>query len=251
LNNQVGAANATLLERLYRADGLLLKPTRPVTALDAQLLQSAFSDTGRVGTAISGPDGQLYSTHSHISGLSFTYVVGVTLSTAFEVLPAHMQLCSSTTPDTELGCKLVAFQHSLDYTLADGEVDSLIDVHDFDDDHPLQMNPGSFITGSGTPINYYVIAPVLDNGIVVLGELLKFVPIAEQRMLSITTVATQVVVRLAGVKGEKVAIGFAQSTIGANGTTVYKSKVATCIVATDGSVDMSLPAGTCTPVTTV
>jgi hypothetical protein len=104
----VRSANVSLLSRLYRADGLLLKPERPVTATDAQLLESIFGDcTGRgcptvaseqlspqvVTTA--GP-ALMYSTLSVVnssSGLLRTsYVANLHLSKPFALLPAHIGL---------------------------------------------------------------------------------------------------------------------------------------------------------------
>ena len=53
--------------RLCRSDGLLLKPGRPVTAIDAQIKQQAF------GGAV-GPQGEVYFSRYVISGIEFGVV---------------------------------------------------------------------------------------------------------------------------------------------------------------------------------
>ena len=85
----VGSANVSLLSRLYRTDGVLLKPSRPVAAIDAQLLQSVF---GQDGGGAAGAQGQLYATHSTISGHRWSFVAGVMMAADFSLLPAHIAL---------------------------------------------------------------------------------------------------------------------------------------------------------------
>ena len=85
----VGSANVSLLSRLYRTDGVLLKPSRPVAAIDAQLLQSVF---GQDGGGSAGAQGQLYATHSTISGHRWSFVAGVMMAADFSLLPAHIAL---------------------------------------------------------------------------------------------------------------------------------------------------------------
>ena len=59
-----------------------------------QLYRRAFGDVESRGAnsdnIVPGADGELYSTHSAISGYRWTYVVGVSLATSFELLPAHV-----------------------------------------------------------------------------------------------------------------------------------------------------------------
>ena len=103
----VGSANTTLLSRLYRTDGVLLKPSRPVTAIDAQLLQSIFGGDSSKGTGVAGPQGQLYATHTTIGGkLSWWYVAGMTMAQPWILSPEHLGLgnttASSTTTDIEV-----------------------------------------------------------------------------------------------------------------------------------------------------
>merc|ERR1712178_209912 len=42
-SDAVGESNATLLKQLIRSDGLLLKPDRPATAIDAQFQAMVFN----------------------------------------------------------------------------------------------------------------------------------------------------------------------------------------------------------------
>jgi hypothetical protein len=45
------------LIRLYRTDGLLLKPSRPVTAIDAQLFEIVFPPSSSSSSSSSGGGG--------------------------------------------------------------------------------------------------------------------------------------------------------------------------------------------------
>ena len=127
----VGSANHTLLSRLYRSDGLLLKPSRPVTAIDAQLFESVFPSSsssggggggndeddgsggsggggGGGGTAVvAGAQGQLYATHTTINATTSSvggggstefrswFVAGMAMAKTFLLLPEHISLTAA------------------------------------------------------------------------------------------------------------------------------------------------------------
>ena len=60
-SDQAGTLNKTLIMATCMADGKLLKPTKPTMSLDGSFLLRAF------GTG--GPDGQVYSSYSEVSGI--------------------------------------------------------------------------------------------------------------------------------------------------------------------------------------
>ena len=86
------------------------------------------------GNIVPGADGELYSTHSVISGYRWTYVVGVSLATSFELLPSHVGL---PTPSARAP-RYVAFPHDI---LGTG-TEAAPDVIPFDDEHPLTLAAG-------------------------------------------------------------------------------------------------------------
>ncbi|XP_046560808.1 uncharacterized protein LOC124269818 [Haliotis rubra] len=61
VSDMVGYMNKTLVMKSVNADGLILKPSRPATAIDNMLRKLAWSD-------FEGPDGEVWSTYSDFGG---------------------------------------------------------------------------------------------------------------------------------------------------------------------------------------
>ena len=281
VSDSVGSANTTLLSTLYRTDGRLLKPTRPVTALDAQLLDNIFGG---------GSGGAIYSTHTAVptssstssmtaaaqeeeaaavaaegpGDLRWTFVTGVTLTSSFTLLPAHVGIGTQGAKyQSPAVTGYVAFSHH-PFDAAAATIGSL-EIASFDATHP-RVIPGENVAaaaaaaekggaagGDKYAISYNVLAPVFDGAVAVLGELSKAVPVAEGRFKSLsvatTAMGTSLSLGLEGAPGEHVSIAFAElsssssSSGGAGGS--WTMRTVDCVVAAAGTVVMQYPSGTC------
>lgn len=221
----IRSANVTELSRLYRTDGLLLKPERPVTATDANLLESIFGDCpswqrgcppeeqrarqqqqqhGAPAPSTSSTPGPalLYSTTSTVNSsaglLRTSFVANMRLSAPFGLLPAHIGL-----DKTGLGYVALPFNFH-----DNGKLGAGAKAIPFSMDEPLmlsaQVNATQFMP------SLWTIAPRLQkSGVAVLGEIGKFISVAAQRVSSVHELGNGAVsVGLKGVAGEKVRFAF-------------------------------------------
>src|SRR5689334_20168192 len=69
--------NATLIMSTCTADGLLLKPNKPMTAIDRSFSSSA-------------PLGEVYSSYSNVSGFFWYYVLGADMQEQYNVYPEDL-----------------------------------------------------------------------------------------------------------------------------------------------------------------
>jgi hypothetical protein len=175
----VGNANASLIMTCCRAnDGLILKPDRPATTMDAAFA-SVFTAKE---VAADLPIANVASTYStHVAGgspIRWQYVMAMTLAQPFTVR------------FTDLGPSFGVTNYvAFDYfnPLAGGP-------------YVNASSPHVIQTGQGVPgapsdalaMRYHVLAPVLPGtgGWVVLGELGKVVPMSVLRVTSFTTTAS-------------------------------------------------------------
>lgn len=61
----------------------MLKPSKPITSIDAQMYAKAF------GIAY-GPDGEVWSTYSNISGLIYGILFAADMANTFDVTPSFV-----------------------------------------------------------------------------------------------------------------------------------------------------------------
>ena len=111
-----------------------------------------------------------------------------------ELPPSH-----NTFPRTYM--KAVVFQ----YDVRTGKVSTLEDV-----------TTGSVITVTKctkADFKYMVVAPILPNGLALLGELTKFVTVSETRFVEVTTSGNRVFATLAGDPAETVSVTVYNSTV--------------------------------------
>eukprot|EP00658_Telonema_sp_P-2_P020982 TRINITY_DN18331_c0_g1_i2.p1 TRINITY_DN18331_c0_g1~~TRINITY_DN18331_c0_g1_i2.p1 ORF type:complete len:431 (-),score=67.97 TRINITY_DN18331_c0_g1_i2:154-1446(-) len=137
-----------------------------------------------------GPLGEVYSTHSTISNLTWRFVVGVQLSEGFNVT-VH-----------DLGMSGAAAGTHVTYGWDDAtsfHPDTAEQVKPFDHTHPLVLHLSTGVpcaTGVGVmnittdcfPIQWHAVAPRLSDGWVLLGEVGKFIPISSQRLHGIAQI---------------------------------------------------------------
>jgi len=150
-----------------------------------------------------GPLGEVYTTHTTVEGLTWRYVVGIQLTTAFNVTTSDLAINNSSTHG---GGGHVSIRWSDADTF---HPDTGAELHLLDSTHPLQLHNSTGLlcqTGAGVmdvvtecfPIQWHVIAPVLANGWVIIGETGKFIPISNQRISAIDINQQGVNLTLAG-----------------------------------------------------
>lgn len=195
--DRIGAADPDLLAATCRADGLLLKPDRPAAPLDGMF----FDHQRPFWTA----------TESRREGLGrWVYLAGYHLASAHPQRTAEDQLWPAiqygdvaleqmfvfpeqvrdwqVDLEAELGCdrERVAYDwRHRTARLVRGrmEVEPFTDLYDF---------------------GYLVLAPVLDNGLALIGEPAKFVTLADRRFSAVRVAGGAIAVELQGAPGEEV-----------------------------------------------
>ncbi len=206
--DRVGEADAELLAQTCRADGLLLKPDRPATPIDAVFFDHrrpftvhTWSDRGEFGRWHYAAAFHLAREHPQRTALDriWPYVsyglqdAGSMFVFPEQVADRHLDL----TRDLGASGESVIFdwrgrtaKTALDVTLWP----EMADLYDF---------------------SYFVVAPVWPNGLALIGEVDKFVTVADRRFTSMAFDGDAVRLELAGVSGETVSIWVYDTIAGA------------------------------------
>jgi hypothetical protein len=192
---------------------------------------------GKLGS-VQGPLGEVYSTHATVSGLTWRYVVGVQLSSDYNVTTRDLAISGAASyvsyqydeavpgfrPRTAsdvlpvAGASAVLLRASMDEMCATG--------------------PDFGVQTRCFPFQLHAVAPVAPNGWALTGETGKFVPVSNQRIASIAALAGGgFALELKGAPGEEVTMGavhanaattaapvYAKATIGADGTAKLEVK---------------------------
>ncbi|XP_064616875.1 uncharacterized protein LOC135480876 [Liolophura sinensis] len=182
-SDMIGGTNVSLLMRCCNADGLILKPSKPATAIDAQLLQASFQD-GR------GPDGEVWSTYTQISGQFYGIILAADLKTPYSLTPQAAGFGQFFEGPN------IVYSY-LDFT-----------------PKPFGMNDSITLEGCST-INFclYYTSPVIKLGskeVCILGEVDKWVPLSPQRIRTIST-GSDIIMSLAGSPEEKLRLAFIEN----------------------------------------
>jgi len=218
----IGSENRANILSTCSADGVILKPSVPATALDATFARRAF------GTG--GPDGELWSSYSDVSGRRFHHVLCATLDSPFDVLPAAIKGSSASgfRPSPTAGATYFAYQYA--GGAAFGGLQS------FSETSPVHC-PANDKTN---PALWHA-APQLPSGHVLLGEAEKYVAVSPMRFTDLAADTSGFSVRLTGAEGESIAVYVAKP--GADGASnTFKVQ---CILPAGGSAVLSVPANTC------
>ncbi len=166
-SDRIGHADPALLMRTCRKDGVLLKPDRPATPIDLM-----FLDTKKPWIVTTGS--------KHDTGET-VYLA------AFNLRPSSMRDPSVALSDLGLSGKYVI------YNWRTRELDLGAD----------RINFGRMPKNDGF---YYVLCPMLGNGMAVIGETDKFVTLSAQRFPRIVYQNGVIVIDVAGVPGEEVKV---------------------------------------------
>ncbi|XP_046547730.1 uncharacterized protein LOC124257657 [Haliotis rubra] len=185
LGDKINTSSFSAARRCCNADGLILGPSKPATAIDAQIMEGAFNTS-------TGPKGEVWTTYSVIG----KYTFGILFASLEGRHNYTMTISDQFGPD---------FPDSKLYSL--GARHYLISV---------QKGFKISLCCSSVPrffTNYYT-SPVLTVGakkteVIILGELWKHVPMSPRRVKSINVTADAVSVTVVGVPGEDLTFVYA------------------------------------------
>lgn len=174
LSDPVGGGNATLALSACAADGTLLQPSRPATPLDASFYP-ARAPAGRITQAPSFIDagGAPGAWPWYVS------ILAVNVAAPFALLPSDLS------PQPPSAARMVAVNWARGYAAiaaacADG-ADAAGCAVPFSAAAPLRIETGGENPDRSKPHDIFSLAPLLDNGYALLGELDKFVRVSLQR----------------------------------------------------------------------
>jgi hypothetical protein len=185
-----------------------------------------------------GPPGTLWSTHATVSNVTWGYILAAETTTNWTATASILGL-----PGTTSGVSWTRPKFQ-----PEGVEPAALAVEAFDEAHPLSIPAttkpeprGSVVGVAATPRPYgeqiwelLYTAPALPNGMILLGEVNKMVPVSTMRFVSIdATASDSTKVNMVGVKGEVVEIAF---LVHAGGTPAKSS----CTMSTVGECSLVL-----------
>ena len=227
----MGMTNVTLVNRTCRSDGVLLKPSKTLTAIDSTFVPVKWNDDAKpyVGFLPLTPDGDctrkrpcspsVYQTHSAVSGTTWHQLLSIHVgsfhpqrSDFFPEISAQKYImresrwsqCKNGSTYAASKCAVMVSPSSLpDITTGPHRVDS----------------------SGAVSWKLFTLAPVLSNGWTLLGETTKFVPVSPVRFLSVDARGPCVVFTVSMAGREVI-------TVGAVGpSNIYHSKILTIVKA--------------------
>jgi len=255
----VAASHTSLMQRaeeLFPKSSQVSQSYRMAYATSHELMEqidrrrSENEQCGRGYGAPQGPLGEIYSTHTTIyvkafgaepgqeSSLTWRYVVGVQLSDDFNVSAQALAVGGEMTGAKGAPVSLVSYKFDDSTTFQPITTDELVP---FGVGYPLMLrksDDGLCETGQGKypiqtrcfPFQWHAIAPVASNGWALTGEVGKFVPVSQQRIVALSVLTNGgFELQLHGAPDELVTIGaadvrrggkvhYAHATIGSDGT---------------------------------
>ena len=189
-----GLTNVSLVNRTCRSDGVILKPSKTVTAIDSTFVPSYTSPKPYLGFLPLTADGDctakrpcspsVYQTHSDVSGHIWHQLIAMHLGpfrpTASDFYPALGSRPFVVRESRWTSCS----NHSLAYAagcVLKADLGSLGPLPDISTGaHRLDSN-------GAVAWKLFTLSPMLANGWVLLGELDKFVPVSPMRFSAVST----------------------------------------------------------------
>ncbi|KAK7102674.1 uncharacterized protein [Littorina saxatilis] len=174
-SDRIGYSNVSLIMRCCNAEGLILKPSKPATAIDDQIYQTAL------GSNYNGANGEVWTTYSAVGGLRFGIIFVPNITGQYSITP------------TKAGFNMTKNQ------LAVFEAHDTRTMAKFSEEQPLHISG----CVPSTPCIYHA-TPLLTQypPVFLLGELTKVVPVSPQRVTSIDVTGNEVKLYLQGVPNE-------------------------------------------------
>lgn len=182
-SDALGYSNATLLKMTCRSDGLILKPSLPLAAVDRMFRADGAHDLGDV-----------WSTHTAVGppgSASWYFTLAMNVPEPWNLTRADLY------PPLAPGQAVVVWDH--------GEPEGARLVAPHQALLADMSTPGALCGSCSVSYRYLVTAPVDDNGWALLGELDKLTPVAVQRNWRVNAGAG-LTVNLTGAVGEVVQV---------------------------------------------
>jgi len=213
-SDKLGSENKTNIMATCTADGKILKPSVPATAIDATFAQRAF------GTG--GPQGELWSAWSDLGAYRWHSVLSASIDDAFTVLPNMLKGFNSRhrgPSDPPAPAAYYKYQYGTDFTGA------------------AQFDNLSLPANDKTTAQLWSIAPDFPSGHALLGEHAKFVPVSPVRFQDLQASSNGFSVEVKGRSGEQLSVrirvpsGSVQSvacTLPASGNAVLRVPQMSC-----------------------
>ncbi|XP_071097695.1 uncharacterized protein [Haliotis cracherodii] len=188
--DRINGTDKDLLMRCCNEDGLILKPSRPATAVDDQIIEAAFQDG-------SGPDGEVWTTYTQFDDvhLRFGIIFAANTSTPYNITRRAADVITYTDE----------YSRSKIFLANDTST-----MEDFDDQHPFSI-PACSLDDDPYYCLYYT-SPVITVGatdVVIIGDLNKWVPMSPQRIFKIWVTGDAVALTLRGKPSEEVTLSYA------------------------------------------
>lgn len=241
----VGFSDAALIMRTCTTGGLLLKPSRSATAIDRALVNNVFRSD-------SLPMGELYATYSLVSGWAWDTLLAAAVNASVSITPSDLApiRADAYVKDEAFGtpAERLRYRGPSDASLAPRAGDLGTVAYSYNattfDPASLVVAPFSASAPIAVPVCYevdfgvYHTAPVFANGVALLGDLTKFVPMSPARVRAVAIDGADVTVALVGEIGETVPFSVWSQATAATSTI-------TCVFGPSGTATVSVAAGTC------
>ena len=168
IGDGIGFSNPALVLRACTAtSGTLLQPSRPATTIDACFYQAAFG--GSAGPVAAKPRNYpVWSTHTLVSGIKFAHVLAIELDQSFPITPGMLPV------DVDAAAHVLYMQWT-GFGAA-----SNITAAEFSAKAPIKLT-----SCGGLDFQVHHIVPVFPNGVALLGEPHKWVPISVARFRAV------------------------------------------------------------------
>lgn len=239
----VGFSDAALLLRTCTTGGRLLKSSRAATSIDRALVSKVFKGDPAL------PAGELYATYSLVSGWAWDTLLAAQVAAPTAVGPADFAPIRADALVKDARVPLAA-------RLAPGGPPRLQPAADADAGavayaltNATSFDPASLVVqpfSASAPIAVaacgevdwalWHTAPVFANGVALLGDLSKFVPMSPTRVRSVSVDGADVTALLAGEAGERLAFSVWRAGAVA---------AVPCVLDAAGAATLSVAAGTC------
>ncbi len=216
------------------ANGLLLQPSRPATAIDRCIASRVFP------AAPSSFAGEIYATYTLLGGAGgyfWDHALVAEVKTAVSLTPsdfagirADASLRAGGAPPPAPSTGSAAIAYSINATTF---VTSTLSVQVFSESQPLVLVPNDLYDFA-----VWHTAPVFSNGWALLGDLSKYVPTSEQRFLNVQVTQTGATVDIKGSPGESVSVTWWSNMTGTTTTIV-------CVLTEADYATVSVPSGVC------
>lgn len=211
-SDAVGFTSVNVVMRAVRSDGVLVRPSWPLSSLDVTFL------TRERGTETP----LVWAAHDDYDGVGrWSYIVGINLVKSFSLTPSDLLQRTTTRITDEDNILAVAWN----VNLGTGHEDSLKVVRFDSLQQPLEL-PAAAAKDNDPGATLWAVAPVLPNGMALLGDVSKWATMSTRRFRNVQTTKVTISATVIGSPDEKVSIDYVRaSSVTAERTTCDFSTV--------------------------